>query len=131
MEAALIIATMYAGPFVGQPLYCSTPDHPLTYSPSTPLWIALPVEDYESGKVRCGDLMFIRFHLPDGTTTTLLARAYDAGPFASYCVMQLDGSCPSIAADVPVYFWPGEGISVWAEVIDLTAEAEKRGMRVH
>ena len=126
MEAVII--TMYAAPFIGQPLYCSMPDNPLYYSPSTPPWIALPVEDYQSGKVQCGDLMYIRFKLSDGSTSTLMARALDAGPFASYCVRQLDGSCPSIAADVPVYWWPVEGISAWAEVIDLTAEAEKRGM---
>ena len=131
METALIIATMYAGPFIGQPLYCSTPQNPLTYSPSTPPWIALPVEDYESGKVWCGKPYYLIFHLPDGSTSTLMARAYDAGPFASYCVRQLDGSCPSIAADVPVYWWPVEGISAWAEVIDLTAVAEERGLYVH
>ena len=125
---ALIIATMYAAPFVGQPLYCSTPSNPLDYSPSTPPWVALPVEDYQSGRVWCGDLMLIRFHLSDGTTSILLARAYDAGPFASYCVRQADGSCPSIGVDVPVYFWPGEGTSAWAEVVDLTAVARERGM---
>ena len=128
MEAVTVIVTMYAAPFIGQPLYCSTPDNPLYYSPSTPAWAAFPVEKYQDGSILCGALYLLRIHLSDGTTRSIIVRAYDAGPFASYCVMQRDGSCPSIAADVPVYFWPVEGISAWAEVTNLSAVARERGM---
>jgi hypothetical protein len=67
--------------------------------------------------VQCGDLMYLRFS--DGDT--LQARALDAGPFASYCVMQPDGSCPNIGMDVPAHLWKAKGISGWVEVINLSA----------
>ena len=112
---------MYAGSFVGQPLYCSTPQNPLYYSPETTPFIALPVEDYQSGAVRCGAPYHIRF--ADGSTLT--ARAYDAGPFSRFCVRQADGSCPSIGVDVPVYWWPVEGISGWVEITPITQWARE------
>ena len=112
---SLILATVYGR--VGQPLYCSTPDAPLYYDTTYPPWLALPIEHYQDGRAQCGDLLYIRFS--DGST--LMARAYDAGPFASYCVKQADGSCPSIGLDVPAHLWPVGGLSAWVELYNVSA----------
>jgi hypothetical protein len=122
--AAITLATMYAGS-PGAALYCSTPTEPLIFSAETTPFLALPVEHYLDGSVQCGDLMYLRF--PNGST--LLARALDAGPFASYCVMQPDGSCPNIGMDVPAHLWSVEGISGWVEAVNLSAFAREWGMR--
>jgi hypothetical protein len=114
--AALTLATMYTGP-TGAALYCSISSDSYVYSTDTTSFLALPVESYLDGSVQCGDLMYIRF--PNGST--LLARALDAGPFASYCVVQPDGTCPSIGMDVPSHLWPVGGISGWVEVVNLSA----------
>ena len=124
VEAVTVIATMYLGP-VGGPLYCSTPANPLSFTTQQPIkWIALPVEDYQSGAVACGDLHYLKF--ADGST--LMARALDAGPFAMYCVKQPDGSCPSIGVDVPGYFWPVNGTSATVEMYNIGRWARERGM---
>jgi hypothetical protein len=133
VEAALVIATLYLGP-IGSPLYCSTPTNPLVYAPQTTPWVALPVEDYVSGKVECGDPVYVRFHLSDGTTRSLMARAYDAGPFSRFCVVQPDGSCPHIGVDVPSYWWPVDDgtISMRAELYPIgqwARECRERGLR--
>lgn len=132
LAIATIIATMYAGPYVGMPLYCSTPQNPLFFDDTTPSWLALPVEDYVSGAVECGDPYEITFHLPDGTTQTKVLLALDAGPFSKYCVRQADGSCPHIAVDVPLPFWPVElegNISAWVEFADMDPGVGWRGLR--
>jgi hypothetical protein len=115
VDAVVVLATVYLGP-IHSPLYCSTPYAPLVFSPETTPWIALPIEDYLDGSVVCGDLYYIRFS--DGSI--LMARALDAGPFAMYCVRQADGSCPSIALDVPGHLWPVEGISGPVEVYPIS-----------
>ena len=107
-------------------MYCSTPTRPLTFSTTTPPWVALPVEDYQSGAVQCGDLIHLRFE----NGATLTARAYDAGPFSRYCVEQPDGSCPSIDLDVPNLHWPaGEDLSAPVEYVNLSQVAREWGMR--
>ena len=108
---ALVMVTTYLGP-VGAPLYCSTPDNPLVFSDSIGPFVAMPVEDYISGRVQCSQ--WYRLTFADGSI--LMARALDAGPFSRYCVRQKDGSCPSIAVDVPGYYWPVGGISGWATI---------------
>ena len=115
---SLVLATFYtAAMYGGEPLYCSTPETPLFYDTALTPWIAFPDEDYLSGNVQCGDLFYIRF--PDGTT--LLARALDAGPFASYCVQQADGACPPIGLDVPEHLWPMDERSAFVEVYNVSA----------
>ena len=64
----LLVATWYAGAYVGQPLYCGG-----TYAETTAPWVALPIQDKTW---ECGDLIFLRFENGD----TLMARALDAGP---------------------------------------------------
>jgi hypothetical protein len=117
------IATIYAGPYVGQPLYCDT-DGTLLYtvpSKSAPspaqrgrvgvgagAWVALDVRLYRSGQVHCGDHVVLFF--PPAKRggheggPTLHARALDGGPFAGYYVA--DYPDLPIVADVPVHFWP-------------------------
>ena len=117
---SLVLATVYtAALHSGQPLYWSTPQTPICYDITTPPWIALPAEHYRDGIAQPGDLFYIRF--PDGST--LMARALDAGPFASYCVEQPDGSCPDIGMDIPDHLWPVGGLSAWVEVYNVSAAA--------
>jgi len=82
------IATAYAGPYIGGPLYCGG-----TYDLGADPWIALPV----GGDWECGDLVFVRFE--DGST--LMARAMDAGPLGQYNV---EGR--AIIADIPAHLAP-------------------------
>jgi hypothetical protein len=127
VEVTLSLITMYAGP-IGAPLYCSTPDSPLAFSPSTQPWIAIPVEQFKSEQAVCGDLYYLRIYLLDGSTRSLMARAYDAGPFSRFCVVQSDGSCPSIAADIPAYWWPVDVVyttSAWAEIYPISRWARE------
>ena len=97
MECSLItlvgIATAYAGPYVGQPLYCGG-----TYSLDTVPWVALPLE----ATWLCGDPVRLRFE--DGTI--LKTRAMDTGPFGAFCVQQPSGACPPIIVDVPAHLAP-------------------------
>ena len=105
----LLVATWYAGAYVGQPLYCGG-----IYDESTEPWVALPIQD-ETWE--CGDLIFLRFENGD----TLMARALDAGPFGDNCVMQVDGSCAPIAVDVPHHLWPADGLSASVCMTNITA----------
>ena len=82
------IATAYAGPYVGQPLYCGG-----VYDVQAEPWIALPV----GGAWECGDLVLVRFE--DGSS--LMARAMDAGPLGLYNV---EGQ--PILADIPAHLAP-------------------------
>lgn len=111
---------MYAGP-VGAPLYCSTPQTPYTFSTDTQPWIALPLRDYQSGAVECGDLYYLKFE----NGRTLMARALDAGPLSLYCVEQPDGSCARIGMDVPAHLWPLDGISGWVEMYPISQWARQ------
>ena len=97
MECSLFtlvgIATVYAEPYIGQPLYCGG-----LYDVDMSPWIALPVgTDWQ-----CGDPVRLRFE--DGSTLT--ARAMDAGPFGAFCVKQPDGACLPIIVDIPAHLAP-------------------------
>lgn len=133
MEAIVTIATLYVGP-IGADLYCSTPTNPLTFSPSNPPWVALPVEQFIDGSIACGDLYYLRITLLDGTTRSLMARALDAGTFARFCVVQPDGSCPSIGVDIPAYWWPVDVVYTTSAKVEMypigrwARECRKRGL---
>ena len=115
--------SMYAEPYIGERLFCSTPDNPLIYDQATPPWVALPFDRYGIDWA-CGDLIYIR--TPTGS---IMARALDTGPFGGYCVAQGDGECLPIVADVPVYWATWEGLSSTGEVINLSAVARECRMR--
>ena len=100
----------------GRPLFCSTPQRPLYYDAASPPWAAFSLSDYQSGAVRCWDLMHIREYLPDGTVRSSVVYALDAGPFGANCVMMGD-ECVPIVVDRP-----GEvAVCNRVEVINLSA----------
>jgi hypothetical protein len=115
--AALVVltgtATIYAEPYVGQPLYCDRGEG-LIYGPESPPWVAVDVGEYESGRVRCWDLLYIRF----ANGETLLAYALDAGYLASHYVEQW-GTQP-IVLDVPAPLAPFPGLSIPATALNLS-----------
>lgn len=88
--------------FEGQPLYCSTHDHPLTYSQQTAQevgpWVALDVGLYQSGRVKCGEELVL--WLEGGGS--MRVKALDAGRFGGYWVA--DWPDLPIIADLPEYF---------------------------
>ena len=91
----LAIATWYAGPYVGEDLYCGG-----VYDETARPWVAVDVALYESGAVRCGDLMAITFE--DGQVLNMYAL--DAGPFGKYWIE--DWPNLPIMADLPKHLWP-------------------------
>lgn len=119
------VATVYGGPYVGQPLYCAGPEGPV-YSESTTPWVAVDVREFEAGRIRCGDELWLRFE--DGSE--LRALALDAGPFEGYYVEQWGRQ--SIVADVPVHLAPFDGLSAPVQVVNHSAvvrEFERRAGR--
>jgi len=112
--ARIVVATWYVA-HVGASLFCGG-----TYDTSE-TWVALPLEaDWECGEP-------IALHFQDGAV--LVAPVRDTGPFRAYCVIQPDGACPSIGADVPKHVWPVEGKrSALVEIVNLAHEARRMGM---
>ncbi|MCK5643047.1 MAG: hypothetical protein KAJ19_19725 [Gammaproteobacteria bacterium] len=111
--------TVYAEPYIGERLFCSTPQNPLTYDQATQPWVALPFDKYGIDWL-CGDLILLR--TPTGS---IMARALDTGPFGGYCVAQGDGECLKIVADVPIYWATWPGLFSPGEVINLSAVARE------
>lgn len=99
--------TFYGGPFEGKPLYCGG-----TYAPETGPWVALPVEWYESGKVKCGDVMLIQF----GDGGTQLVRALDAGRLNDFRVWDTG---KRFVADLPRY-WRGRHRTMTGSIANLS-----------
>ena len=102
------LATWYAGPYIGEPLYCDRGDG-LIYSEDLPPWVAVDVGEYWSGRVQCGDMLAVKF----ANGETLRARAWDAGYLARH----------GIVVDVPLHLarkWRGEGI-IGATVVNYSA----------
>lgn len=106
MIPVLIVATIYAGQYVGQPLYCDQ-GQGLIYADSTVPWVALPVDaDWQ-----CWDLIHVSgIDANTGRPWSLMARALDAGPLSAYCVETPEG-CASIAVDIPAHLAPFTGLS--------------------
>lgn len=115
--------TTYGEPYIGRPLFCSTPDQPLFYDRSTPPFVAFPLSWYKLGYVQCGDYVIVREHLPDGTTRALYAFALDAGPFGAHCIQRGAEQCQPIIVDVPIYYatWPGLSNTGYVEVSNVSA----------
>jgi hypothetical protein len=85
----------------------------------TQTWV---VWDFAVNGGECGDPIMIEV---DGIRYIYPAR--DSGQFGHHCVMQLDGSCPPIAVDIPEHVWAGlgfGGLSVLGKAFNLTARAE-------
>jgi hypothetical protein len=111
----LVVATWYAGVYVGQPLYCGG-----VYAETTEPWVALPIQDKSW---QCGDLGILFF---EGKTAAdhelLMVRVLDTGPFGDNCVMYGD-KCLPIVADVPRHLWPVGGLSAPVRLTNITAMA--------
>lgn len=106
MPAALHGTITWYVAAIGTVLFCGG-----TYDPAE-AWLAMPVEAYESGEVRCGDMFAV---WTDGYLRYL--PALDAGPFGAYCVM--DGEeCVPIVADLPRHVFPSKGLSRRAYVVN-------------
>jgi len=119
------IATVYAGPYVGGPLYCARPGHQVRYDQSTTPWVAVDVREYESGRIRCGDELWLRFE--DGSE--LQALALDAGPFQGYYVAEW-GEERGIVVDVPAHLAPFPGLSAPVAMVNHSAVVRELEQRV-
>lgn len=93
------MATMYAEPYIGGPLYCCR-DGTLLYTPRAEAWVAIDVLLYQQQGWQCNDELEIRL---DGGHT-FQARALDAGPLYRYYIA--DRPDLPLLIDVPVYYWP-------------------------
>lgn len=88
-------------------------------SQQTGPWVAMPYRDL-GVTWECGDDIGI---WADGELHVYPAK--DTGPFGRFCVRQLDGSCPSIAADVPEpWAWFG-GTSTLGRVFNMERKREE------
>ena len=115
----ILAVTMYAGQYVGQSTFCGA-----MYGDG----IALPIETHGT-EWECGNLIAIWTEDRNGQERFTFARALDAGPFGNHCVMQPDGFCASIVADVPINLWP-HGSDTSARVTywqNITAKAREAG----
>ena len=120
MKMSLIlfgIATIYAGIYVGEPLYCDC-NGTLFYAPETEPWIALDVLLYQDGWARCGDDIL----LITGGGKRRVYKAYDAGPLYKYHIKDHPGL--PIIGDIPAFLSPFEGLSSKVILINLTRVRE-------
>jgi hypothetical protein len=107
----LVVATWYAGVYVGRDLYCGG-----VYAETTQSWVALPIQD---DTWQCGDLVYLSF----GNGDALMARVLDTGPFGDNCVI-MDDDCVPIVTDVPRHLWPDAlagQLSAPVQVTNITA----------
>lgn len=112
MSVLVGVATVYAGIYVGGPLYCDC-DGTMFYDDGTPPWIALDVGLYGSF-ADCGDEILLY-----GDGWRLAARALDAGPLSRYYVADYGPAFP-IIADVPEHLTPFRGLSARTRVVNVT-----------
>jgi hypothetical protein len=111
---------MYAGQYIGQPLFCSTLDAPLFYDHDSPPWVALPFGEF-GDTWQCGDLVYVRVQ----GYPSIMARALDTGPFGDYCVIWGTGECLLIVVDIPLYYATFPGLSARVEVSNISAVARE------
>ena len=107
----LVAITVYAGQYVGQPLYCGG-----YYDATQPPWAAAPV----GAGWECGDIAKVRI---DGITYVYEIR--DFGPFGDNCVMQPDGTCLPIGLDIPKMHAPFDALSTTGQVWNMAPIRER------
>lgn len=122
MPALLTVVTIYNA-LHGAPLYCDRPATPYRYTPDMLRWLALDVEEYTTGRARCGDTVLV---IVDGVIHSYLAL--DAGRFADHCVMQRSGACYGIAVDIPAELAPFKGLSAVGWVMNSSRRSRDREM---
>lgn len=114
-KLALVVATWYAGIYIGGPLYCGG-----MYETDRAPWVAVDVGDYESGRVTCGDWL----RITDGDTV-VLAQAMDAGYLSRHYVEDY-GPDIRIGVDIPWHLWPwGDTLSRVVTVENVTRQLER------
>lgn len=107
--AEMAMATMYGGAaHEGRPLYCDR-NNGLVYRADR-TWVAVDVSEYEAGRVRCGDELWITF--ADGQV--LKAPALDAGYLYPHIIAQ--AGLP-IVVDVPSHMAPFPGLSAQVRTV--------------
>ena len=104
----LVAVTMYLA-LDAAPLYCGGV---VDYAAD---WVAW---DFAVNGGQCGDIFSIEV---DGVTREY--PALDSGRFGRHCVMQLDGTCPRIAVDVPHHVAWFDGMSTVGKVVNLSERA--------
>lgn len=107
METLILIVmgvgTWYAGPYVGEPLYCDGrigSSGSLMYDAATPPWLAMDPYYYDQGW-KCGDVVWAYVAGAD----PIKVRLYDAGPLLQYYIEDFGPEVP-IVADFPKHVWP-------------------------
>jgi hypothetical protein len=134
------IATTYAGPYIGRPLYCDRSGTLVYTLPSSgnvrssvlgprSSWVALDVRLYQTGQAQCGDHLVLFFPPSTGACPErseggqeggqLLALALDAGPFEGYYVADYPNL--PIIVDVPAHLASFSGLSSPVRVLNLSA----------
>lgn len=117
LAITLIVATFYTAADYPGDVYCR--DATMTELQAAGIrFVAVDVDWYTSGRVRCGDLLAITF--PGGQV--LRARALDAGPLGRYQVRGMG----QIGMDVPQHLWPAEGRAAVVTMRNVTADLRRR-----
>jgi hypothetical protein len=130
------VVTIYQEPYVGRPLYCSSPAEPRYYDVNSPAaWIALDAAYYESGRARCGDQILVTA-TDDGSGWAVIAQALDAGPLSAYYIEQWPGTSQHlerqpIVADLPAHLAPFSGLSAPARLLNLSELRRQVQARLH
>lgn len=114
----LLAITVYAGPYVGEPLYCGG-----FYDETTAPWAAMPESFWEGGG-ECGHKVGV---LIDGEVHvyTVLDRMAPG----DWYVIQPDGTWLPIGADLPALHAPFEGLSTVGRVWNITLLQEEFARR--
>lgn len=105
------VATWYTPTDFSDPvvLYCG-------YSEADTPWVALSVDLYETGAVRCGDAVVVEF--PHGEVVE--AKALDAGPLYKYYIE--DYPDLPLLVDMPEVIWP---LPVLSSPVTVTIQTRK------
>jgi hypothetical protein len=116
LTAALVVATWYTAAAYPGDVYCR--DATMAQLELAGIrFVAVDVDWYASGRVRCGDLLRVDFG-----SYTLTAYALDAGPLGRYQVRGLG----AIGVDVPAHLWPVQGRAAVVRVENVTAGLRRR-----
>ena len=117
LTATFVVATFYTGLAYPGDVFCRDATMRELQAAGVP-WVAVDVRWYETGRVRCGDLLVVDF----GGGRTLRAYALDAGPLGQYQVQGLG----TIGVDVPAHLWPLRTRAAVVTMRNMTAECRRR-----
>ena len=118
---ALVAITVYAGQYVGQPLYCDAWDTELFYDNVTPAWAAMPDSFWQSGG-QCWDKVGVKIN-----GQVYVYYALDRIAPGDWYVRQPDGVLLPIAADIPEMHAPFPGLSTVGRAWNVTMIQDEWG----